>query len=166
MRLYIPGSITRRGLNMPQCRVFTSQHNAGSTSVLRRLIVLLEEAGVECASNAASTPVETATAPPKKVARGSICGFSTGEQPRNCPIEVASALSKASHALVLLNQQSFVGEVGSQFAQEVRQARAAGVPLLLLHDVDSCPFDRFFQTTPEDLIHAGIYKKVWPIWGQ
>ena len=42
----------------------------------------------------------------------------------------------------------------------VRAARGVGLPIVLVHDKESCEFDWFFQTTPADLIAAGIYKTV------
>ena len=43
---------------------------------------------------------------------------------------------------------------------QVRRARAHAIPVILLHDVDSCEFDRFFESTPPDLVEDGLFKKV------
>ena len=42
----------------------------------------------------------------------------------------------------------------------MRAARAAKLPVLLLHEKNSCEFGTFFQTTPQDLIADGLYKTV------
>lgn len=39
-----------------------------------------------------------------------------------------------------------------------------GLPLVMVHENDpergGCEFSEFFKTTPEDLLHNGIYKKL------
>ena len=60
-----------------------------------------------------------------------------------------------------LNQDTYLGPEGKVFAQEVRQARAAGLRLALIHEKDDllrgCDFSTFFETTPTDLLNDGIY---------
>ena len=41
-----------------------------------------------------------------------------------------------------------------------RALRAAKLPIVLLHDKDSCEFGLFFTSTPQDLISDGLYKTV------
>jgi len=70
----------------------------------------------------------------------------------------------ATHMLLYLAHSTFEGEDGNDLADEVRRARAAGVPVILVHEVDpengGCPFSRFFETTPQDLISNGLYKTI------
>jgi len=71
---------------------------------------------------------------------------------------------EATHMLLYLNGSTFVGQNGAILAYEVRKARMAGRALLLVHECDTlrdgCGFDRFYQSTPQDLINTGLYKKL------
>ena len=64
--------------------------------------------------------------------------------------------------MLYLNRETFVGDAGLALAEEVRRARAAGFPLVMLHSTpanpDGCEFSRLFATTPHDLIQDGLYK--------
>ena len=48
--------------------------------------------------------------------------------------------------------------------REVTWAQRSGMPILMVHENDpernGCSFDRFFQTTPQALIDAGLYRKI------
>ena len=71
----------------------------------------------------------------------------------------------ATHFLLYLNEDTFVGQNGQRLAHEVRRVRREGVvPIVLVHENDpergGCAFDRLFHTTPEDLISDGLYKKI------
>lgn len=71
---------------------------------------------------------------------------------------------KSTHVFLYLNDQTFVGEAGDRLAHEIRIAMGANVPIVLVHENDptrgGCEFAYFFQTTPEDLIRDGLYKKL------
>jgi len=73
-------------------------------------------------------------------------------------------VKEATHLVVYLNLKTFVGVRGHNFAAEVRVALSKGLPILLVHECDvkrgGCEFDRFFQTTPHDLIKKGLYSAV------
>ena len=43
---------------------------------------------------------------------------------------------KPSHMILYLNDETFVGEVGEHLAAEVREAREAGMPIVMLHQND------------------------------
>ena len=66
--------------------------------------------------------------------------------------------------LLYLNEATFVGEEGKQLADEVSTAMQANMPIVLAYELDptkgSCQFERFFTTTPSDLIQRGLYKKL------
>ena len=74
----------------------------------------------------------------------------TGQAPR-----------EPTHFLLYLSNKTFVGSQGEALAGEVRQARAAGLPVVLVHENDGardgCAFDTLFQTTPQELIDGGLY---------
>ena len=72
----------------------------------------------------------------------------------------------ANHFLLYLAHDTFVGEAGRQLAEEVRLMMRTGQPIVLLHENDmedgGCEFGRFFSTTPQDIIGAGLYKATNP----
>ena len=61
--------------------------------------------------------------------------------------------NEASHMLLYLNEDTFVGAEGELFADEVRCALANGFPMVMVHENDDaaggCEFARFFETTPQ-----------------
>jgi len=74
------------------------------------------------------------------------------------------------HMLVYLNEHSFDADtpVGVAFACNVRDAQAAGVPVLVVHEREAfrggLAFDHFFQTTPADLVRGGLYRELAVPW--
>ena len=76
--------------------------------------------------------------------------------------------NEPTHMLLYLNSDTFVGDKGELFANEVRAARANGFPLVMVHENDEdaggCDFARFFETTPQDLISDGLYKALAYAW--
>jgi len=66
-----------------------------------------------------------------------------------------------THFVLYLNLKTFESEA---LAEDLRAIRAAGIPVLMLHERDvernGCEFDRFFHTTPNDLIADGLYAKL------
>jgi len=70
------------------------------------------------------------------------------------------APTQPTHFLLYLNEQTYVGDNGA-LARELREARTAGLPTVMIHEKDSarggCEFGNFFETTPQDLIDGGLY---------
>ena len=68
----------------------------------------------------------------------------------------------ATHFLLYLAHETFVGEAGEKLAEEVRHMLQQDLPIVMLHENDmrngGCEFVRFFSTTPQDLIVDGLYK--------
>ena len=75
---------------------------------------------------------------------------------------------EATHMLLYLNDETFVGEEGELFANEVRCAHTNGFPVVMVHENDEaaggCEFARFFETTPQDLISDGLYSALAYAW--
>ena len=75
-------------------------------------------------------------------------------------ISKAAAAGQATHMLLYLNRATW-SDVGEQLLRQVKQAREAGLPIVMAHEQDpekdSCAFDVFFQTTPQELLQGGIY---------
>jgi hypothetical protein len=68
----------------------------------------------------------------------------------------------ATHFLLYLSHDTFVGSAGERLAEEVRQMMRSHRSIVMLHENDmdngGCEFSRFFATTPQDLIADGLYK--------
>ncbi|KAL1507993.1 hypothetical protein AB1Y20_007595 [Prymnesium parvum] len=73
-------------------------------------------------------------------------------------------VSEANRVLLYLNTDTFLGVDGQTLANDVRLAWAAGVEVVLVHENDEhlcgCPFSRFFETTPQELVQDGLYKRL------
>ena len=59
----------------------------------------------------------------------------------------------ATHFLLYLNEKTFTEQGSDHLAEEVRRARAAGLPIAMAHETDAsnevrcgCEFSHFFQT--------------------
>lgn len=73
------------------------------------------------------------------------------------------------HMVVYLNEQAFAQEsLGEALASNVRDAMAAGVSMLVLHEREAehgaLPFEHFYQITPEDLVRRGLYRQLATPW--
>ena len=68
----------------------------------------------------------------------------------------------SSPFVLYLSRHTWIGEAGDRLANEVRDARAAGLQIVMVHSTpdndDGCEFSLFFSTTPNDLVQAGLYK--------
>ena len=62
--------------------------------------------------------------------------------------------------LALLDNPS----AGAHLAAEVKEARESGISMVMLHENDpargGCAFDRFFYSTPDELIDAGLFNDI------
>jgi len=65
-----------------------------------------------------------------------------------------------THFLLYLNQQTYAGKASEALVNELRTARAAKLPIVMIHENDpdrhGCAFSTFFSTTPPDLIDNGL----------
>ena len=72
-----------------------------------------------------------------------------------------AAADGSAQMLLYLNSKTFVDAPGMALADEVRCARANGVPLVMLHETDptagGCEFALFFKTTPPDIIAGSLF---------
>ena len=66
------------------------------------------------------------------------------------------------HFVLYLSSETWLGEKGERLAEEVREARAAKTPIVMVHSTpaneDGCEFGRMFAVTPQDLIQDKLYK--------
>jgi len=70
------------------------------------------------------------------------------------------ATAYPSIMVLYLCRSTFLGKSGETLADEVRAARQAGIPIVLVHRVQSCPFGWIMETTPRDLVEGGLYKTI------
>ena len=65
----------------------------------------------------------------------------------------------ATHMLLYLNEHSFVSD--ERLADQVKQAREDRLKIVMAHendpDLGGVEFNRFFETTPQELIAGGLY---------
>uniref|UniRef100_A0A7S0L0T4 TIR domain-containing protein n=1 Tax=Coccolithus braarudii TaxID=221442 RepID=A0A7S0L0T4_9EUKA len=77
---------------------------------------------------------------------------------------MAAQEQELTHMLVYLCASTFDGQMGQELAQEIRFAKAFGLPVTLVHETDpargGCEFGHFFATTPGDLVSGGLYKTI------
>ena len=77
------------------------------------------------------------------------------------PDDISCEELKATHFLLYLNADTFVGDSGMQLADQVRKVRAAKMPIVMVHENDQqrggCAFERICRVTASDLINDGLY---------
>jgi len=156
--LFVPGEITRTPLAFRSAvTLYASPNNPGAAAAAERLRIGM-----------AST-LEVSTTPATTSGEGENRNESRGSRLRS--IRVSRSKSRgggqfqppgATHMLLYLCHETYLGTQGEALAAELRRARQAGFPTVMLHENDmdngGCEFGRFFETTPQDLISGGLYK--------
>jgi len=156
--LYIPGELTGRRLAFrPSASptLFVSNANPGAAAAAQLL-----QAGMPALQVTRTPPPSLDPARLQPVRAPS--PLSRGRRGAAAKAASPATGSVATHMLLFLAEQTFLGDQGAQLAEELRRARAAGFPVVMLHENDEenggCEFGRFFATTPQDLIAGGLYK--------
>ena len=76
----------------------------------------------------------------------------------DAPDASQSDAGEATHMLLYLRDTTWSDEL---LAEHVKAARARGMPIVMAHENDpdrgGCSFDRFFQSTPDELLSEGLY---------
>ena len=142
--LYFPGAVHEKQLAFhTPVRLYASRNNPGA-----------EEAAVEMRPHY-KEGFQVVSEPPKHV---------QGVVSKRGGSPVRAAPAEPTHFLLYLSKKTFQGSKGDGLAHEVLAARAAGMPVILVHECDGerdgCAFSTFFQTTPHDLIHSGLYNEI------
>ena len=151
--LYIPGEVSRQRMafrSSGHARVYVSPHNIGALAAVEAL-----RAGMGGSFNIVSDSEITDAGGRQRLRQ------------------------RSTHFVLYLNHGTFAGrgDAGKRLAEEVGDALTTGSPrLVLLHETvpseGGCAFDRFFQTTPQDLICGGLYRPLalplcdgafWPV---
>ncbi len=72
-------------------------------------------------------------------------------------LSIGSPPAEATHILLYLCEATWRNE---RLAEEVAAARAAKLPIFMTHENDAarggCPFSRFYETKPQELIGDGL----------
>ena len=137
LQTYVPGEVNVKTLPLkaPIC-FYVSPLNPGADAVAKEMLAI---SGL-CATSK----------PPK--------GGDALELELPAPDE---ADPEPAQFILYLNSETFTGEVGQRFGEQVRGLLAAKVPYFMIHENDpsrnGCEFGHFFSTTPQDLIENGIY---------
>mmetsp|Transcript_2467 Transcript_2467/g.6827 ORF Transcript_2467/g.6827 Transcript_2467/m.6827 type:complete len:684 (+) Transcript_2467:104-2155(+) len=135
--------------------LYSSPNNPGARSTVLELIDALAPA---------ERPA-TMFGPPTRMKRA-LRRLASGEPISHAASEL-DTLDKAYGGFIMilyLNERTWAGEPGEMLANEVRLVRESGIRLVMLHENvaenGGCPFSRFFQTTPGDLIDDGLYDDI------
>ena len=169
--IFIPGEVTRAKLAFfAPVRLYTSRNNPGASAVATRLrdgmvgLSVTDRRPRQLLDEDTGAVAVTGQLRRVLTAGGNMFGMGAADD------------LEPTHMLLYLNDSTFVGEEGKALAAELRAARAANFPVLMLHENDEtiggCEFSRFFETTPQDLIVDGLYKALavalypgpfWPV---
>ena len=150
--LYMPGDITSKNWAFrPPITVYCSPNNPGcekNTEALRLTLMSLRQGTSSGSlrsedsktksgeSSGGGTETSTATRDlTKAVGMLSSAEFDPGLS-ISTSIRGGLGALKPSHMILYLNDQTFVGEAGERLADEVRNARKAGTPIVMLHQND------------------------------
>ena len=183
--IYVPGELLETALHFVKpVIVYTSPHNPGAQAFAADLMKAYShqhyhhhhflrprfeiESGVDTFTSTRPKAVLThSNSTPDQLQQPH--GISTTETRPTCLLANSKALERlgksnlaATHFLLYLKFDTYLNDAGQQLAEELRKARAAGLPIVMAHENDlalgGCEFSRFFTTTPQDLINDGLYK--------
>ena len=172
--LYVSGEVTQQQLSLPPAVLVISPENPGAANLAQEILKKYPDLRFE---------------PPGMYNSRSRFGGLVGSQPANTVDGIAVRATehagrtlserlpghrvgssrrhldqRSRHFLLYLNQETWLGSVGSKLADQVRAACAAGIRVILAHENDpalgGCEFSSFFQTTPQDLIADGLYARI------
>ena len=124
--VYIAGELTRRRLAFRSAPIlYVSPYNPGAMAAAALL-----QAGM----------------PGLRVVQTAPASFEQEGSKQASPREGAS--DEATHMLLYLAHATYLGAMGEVLAEELRAARAAGFPIVMLHEngKNGCEFGRFFET--------------------
>ena len=131
--LYVPGGLLEQRLAFPKpVELYVSKNNPGADVLAKEVISCFDQISI------------------------------TSTFPLSSEAPAGSSTTQATHFLLYLNKQTFNGPEGETLAVQVRDTQRVGMQIVMVHENDpdqgSCEFANFFQTTPPDLIQAGLYK--------
>jgi len=147
--LYIPGSLPEQALMFPRpVRVGVSDKNPGAMEAIEDVqgsfpdVIAFSLSFLSLAPPGLRRRSSMRFGDATFMSRRSGCTRTSG-------VELTSAPSP-THLLLYLNQNTFRGEHADQFAEGVRVARAAGLTIAMIHELDpqrgGCPFDSIIRS--------------------
>jgi len=154
-KLYLSGDISTQPLELPRpVKLYVSKHNPGAKEMMAEFINFF---GNENLTLVFDAPSELRP----NVARRENTDVIVGTLRR---LSSHHDATQVTHMLLYLNDKTFVGEERDSLEHEVQQTREHGIEILLVHENENgrggCLFEKFFETTPQELIGSGIYKKI------
>jgi len=167
VRLYSPGSISLlRLVPPPGMHVYVStRFNAGVDTFLKELKEHIE-------TDPTNKHGQRGRRSSQKLLEGAVTRITLSETIRqqidNAFItnsdEFREKLAEVTHMILLLNDSTFSGVGNSDLTSEIKLAQQHGIEITLAHENDpardGCDFNRFFVTTPPELINSGLYSKL------
>jgi len=149
--LVMRGEVTAQQLAFPsECVLFTSKANPGADAVAMELQSCINVQHTENPSTAMAQQLASGPDGTRKVRR-----YSRTQQTMH-------TVGEATHFLLYLSLDTFVGAVSEELPAHVRAAMSCGMPIILAHENDEekrgCEFNQFFHTTPEDI--QVLYKDI------
>ena len=143
-KLCIPSELPAQYLAFRKpVKIYVSLSNPGANGLARIL-----RAGMDGALTVLTSPAAIPTAPDRKSAsaRMSIAAATHATKLRRMSTRRDHA--QATHFVLYLNAQTFVGPAGDRLAEEVRAARASAFPIVMVHENGhergGCLFGHFF----------------------
>ena len=126
--LFVPGELLREplGFNSPLV-LYTSPLNPGASEVAAEL-----EKAYFGLTATTELPTSLLDGDVEATKRHACCSISP-KRPTKAPIGTSGG-AQATHFLLYLNFDSFLGDVGKQLAEELRCARAAQFPIVMAHE--------------------------------
>jgi len=162
--VFIPGELSLQKLEFRRAvKVYFSASNPGAVALMAEFVARYADTNVELVRR----PPEILRVQEADSVRPLVAALPMMVRSPTVKLGEALGLSRAhdlTHMLLCLNRQTFVGDPGRTLAHEVKQARAYGIEVLLVHENDpglgGCPFGHLFKTTPHDLVADGVYAKI------
>jgi len=172
--LYVSGEVTQQQLGFPtKTTLIVSAENPGAGRLAQEILTKYPELRSEPSGRYLGGQTSRGLGP----GLGLLIGLGAGLSPRSprlprSPRSRAAPPSPGSSQLscldrrkrvflLYLNQETWLGAAGSELADQVRAARAAGISVVLVHECDptlgGCEFAHLFQTTPQDLVADELY---------
>ena len=159
LRLSMPGSLLEQKLMFPSpVMLYVSDNNPGAAEAMTEMRSAFADLGL-----AATLPQLAASRRGSWGSRRPTMRIGGSLKNIRIPVEGQTRLTP-THFLLYLNQQTYLGRMGNALVDEIRTARRARLPIVLVHENDAekhgCEFGTFFRTTPQDLIDGGLYKAI------
>ena len=167
--LYVSGEVTQQQLGFPtRTTLIVSPKNSGAGRLAQEILTKYPNLRIEPPDPSLGS--RASRRPRSELLGWRRAGLGGEHSPRAPRLPRAPFPPQTSYVdkrkrvfLLYLNQETWLGEAGSELAHQVRAARAAGISVVLVHECDptlgACEFFILFQMTPHDLVADGLYAR-------